>query len=120
MLGRERLDDKYDDLIENGYRYDGGYSNNLDDNYGNNSLATDDNSSTTKSRITEQQALQVVLKNLNVTQDKIYDLDFDLEYKARYNTLVYEVSFDYNNYEYEYYLDAYTGKILDSLKSRDF
>ncbi len=123
LVAYENLDDKYDDLAEDAYKYGGRYSTDLDDDFVNDpgtGTGEDNPSTTPNSRITQQQALQVALKNLNVTQDKIYDLDYDLEYKARYSTLVYEVSFDYGNYEYEYYIDAYTGKILDSFKERDF
>ncbi len=80
---------------------------------------TSTNNSSSSKYISRDKALQTALNSLNVSKNSIYDLDIELENKARYQKVVYEVSFDYNNYEYEYYIDATSGKILDSFKSRD-
>ena len=80
---------------------------------------TSTNNSSSSKYISRDKALQTALNNLNISKNSIYDLDIELENKVRYKKVVYEVSFDYNNYEYEYYIDATSGKILDSFKSRD-
>ena len=54
---------------------------------------------------------------INVKKNNLRDLDIELEYKVRYGKSVYEISFDYDYLEYEYYLDPESGKILDSFKS---
>lgn len=107
----EKIEDKYDDLVENYYDKDGSFQENNNPN--------NDSNNTNNKYISRDNALEIALKNLNVTEDKIYDLDIEMEYKNRFNTLVYEVSFDYELFEYEYYINAYTGEVLDSLKSRD-
>lgn len=69
--------------------------------------------------ITKDEALNIVLEDLKISKSDLYDLDIELENKSRYDGVVFEVTFDYGNYEYEYYIHAVTGKILDSLKSID-
>lgn len=69
--------------------------------------------------ISRDEALEVVLKDLDVKEKDLKDLDIELESKMRYDNEIYEISFDYKLYEYEYYVDAITGKILDSFQSRD-
>ena len=67
--------------------------------------------------ISKEQALNIVLDNLNITQNDIYDLSIELDYK--YNTTVYDIDFKYNRYEYDYYLDAKTGEIIKSFHEKD-
>ncbi len=100
----EAIEDKYEELEE---RYEYLYENNKSNEQQNEDI----------NFLSQNEALDIVLKNLNITKDKISDLDIELEYKARFSSQVYEISFNYKYLEYEYYLDPVTGKILDSLKS---
>lgn len=72
-----------------------------------------------KEYLSKDEALDVVLKDLNAKKEDLYDLDIEIENKMKYENTIFEISFDYNRYEYEYYVDAVTGKILDSFQSRD-
>ena len=103
----EQLEDRYDEE----YHYNTNYDNNS-----NNNVVDDNNQENTN--ISRDKALQIALDNLKIKQQNVYDLDIELEYKNRYGKMVYEVSFDYNRYEYEYYIDATSGKILDSFIER--
>lgn len=106
----EQLEDRYDEE----YHYNTNYDNNnnvVDENNTNNNQEN-------SNYITRDKALQIALDNLKIKQENVYDLDIELEYKNRYGKMVYEVSFDYNRYEYEYYIDATSGKILDSFIER--
>ncbi len=112
---KEFIDERYDDL-EDRYEYLLEHSQNNNSNLGNsNDNDTLDNPN--NNYITRDTALENVLKDLKIERNSINDLDIELEYKVRYGTTVYEVSFDYKYYEYEYYVDPTTGKILDSFKS---
>ena len=108
----EQLEDRYDEE----YHYNTNYNNNS-----NNNVVDDNNNNNNQENsnyITRDKALQIALDNLKIKQQNVYDLDIELEYKNRYGKMVYEVSFDYNRYEYEYYIDATSGKILDSFIER--
>ena len=48
---------------------------------------------------------------------KCLSSDIELDYK--YGKKVYEVSFDYQYHEYEYYIDASNGDIVHFFKERD-
>ena len=102
---KEFIEDKYDDL-EDRYEY-------LQSN-SNNSLEEDN---LDKKIITKEDALNIVLEDLKISKNDIRDLDIELEYKIKYEKTIYEISFDYNYFEYEYYLEPSNGKILDSFKS---
>ncbi len=97
----DNLEDKYEDRYDNELNVDNPTNKN-EDNY-----------------ISKDRALEIVLNDLKITKNDIYDLDIEFENKHRYDGIVIEISFDYNRYEYEYYLDATNGNILDSFKSRD-
>lgn len=71
----------------------------------------------TKDYISHQEAINIALKNIGLKQSQVRDLDCELDY--RYNDTVYEVTFDYEYHEYEYYINAKTGKIIHSFKERD-
>ena len=67
--------------------------------------------------ISKQDALNVALKDINVKQEYIYDLDIELDYK--YGQNVYEIDFNYGQYEYEYYVSVKDGKIIKAFRERD-
>lgn len=67
--------------------------------------------------ISKEQALQIALDNIGLKQSDIYDLSIERDYK--YGETVYEIDFDYQQYEYEFYIHAKTGEIIHSFKERD-
>ena len=69
------------------------------------------------SYISSSDALSIVLKDLNINKNDIYDLSNELEYK--FGKTVYDIDFNYNRFEYEYYVDAITGEIVKSFKEYD-
>ena len=101
IIKYEHLEDHYDHL-EDMYNYQINNNTELNNNY-----------------ISRDEALNIALNDLKATRNEVYDVDLELEYKARYQTLVYEISFNNKNYEYEYFIDATSGKILDYYKSWD-
>ncbi len=67
--------------------------------------------------IGSNKALSIALEKLNIKESDIHDIDVELDYK--YSKDVYEVNFNYNKEEYEFYIDAESGKIIHSFKERD-
>ena len=113
----EQLEDRYDEEYHYNTNYDNNSNNNVVDENDNNN--TNNNQENTN-YITRDKALQIALDNLKIKQQNVYDLDIELEYKNRYSKMVYEVSFDYDRYEYEYYINAKNGEIVKSFKERDY
>ncbi len=67
--------------------------------------------------ISKDNALKIALDDVKLTQSDIRDIDIELDYK--YGQTVYEITFDYQQYEYEYYIDARNGDIVKSFKEID-
>lgn len=67
--------------------------------------------------ITKEEAIDIALKDIGLTKNDVYDLEVELERK--YNDDVYEVNFDYNYLDYEYYINAKDGHIIKSFSERD-
>ena len=67
--------------------------------------------------IGSETAKSIALENAGLSSANVRD--FEVELDQRLNSVVYEVSFDADYYEYEYEIDAYSGKILYSQKKRD-
>ena len=85
----------------------------------NNSLDNNPSSSNASDNyISSQAALDTALAHLGTSQSSVRDIDVDLEYKL--GQVIYEVNFNLNQYEYEYYIDATTGEILKSFKELDY
>ena len=82
-----------------------------------NITTTNDNNSSNQNYISRENALKVALDDAKINQNDIRDIDVELDYK--YNQTVYEVTFDYQQYEYEYYINAENGSIVKSFKERD-
>jgi len=72
---------------------------------------------TTKKKIGVAAAKSAAFKHANVKASEAWDVDVDLD--TENGKLVYEVSFDAGGYEYDYDIDAYTGKVLRSEKEKD-
>lgn len=70
-----------------------------------------------KDYIGEAKAKEIALKDANVTESNIYELDIEIDYEM--NTLSYEVEFKSENFEYNYDIHAKTGEILHSSKEKD-
>ena len=101
VFSYNHLENKYDNL-EDMYNYQINHNENLNSEY-----------------INRDRAIAIALDDLNLKRNDAYDLDIELEYKSRYEKAVYEISFNNNHYEYEYFIDATSGKILDYYKSWD-
>lgn len=65
--------------------------------------------------ISRSKAQELALKHAGVTNAR----DLDAELDREKGQLIWEVDFEAGGYDYEYELDAYTGKILRSHKERD-
>ena len=62
-------------------------------------------------------AKEIALAHAQVVAADVWDLEAELEVEK--GALVYEVSFDYGNYEYDYHIDAQSGEIVKSKKKED-
>ncbi len=91
--------------------------NNIDDMEDNQVPSKTPNDAGDEQYIGQQKALNVVLKSLKLTSKDIYDLDIELDYK--FGKTVYDLDFKYQHYEYEYYVEATTGKIVKSFRELD-
>lgn len=69
--------------------------------------------------ISKDKALSIALKNANLNKSDIIDIEIDYNYEDDYNKYIYEISFKNNKYEYDYEIDAKTGKILKKDKELD-
>lgn len=68
-------------------------------------------------KITLDEAKRIAFEDAGVNEEDVYGLetDVDLEGNRRY----YEIDFKSGNYEYEYEIDAESGKILKKNRERD-
>ncbi len=68
-------------------------------------------------KITLDEAKRIAFEDAGVNEEDVYGLetDVDLEGNRRY----YEIDFKADGYEYEYDIDAQSGKILKKEKERD-
>lgn len=74
-------------------------------------------STSTSSNITRAKAKSIALAHAGVSASKIRDYDIELDtYRG---TKVYEIDFESGRYEYEYKINAQTGKIVFVEKDRD-
>ena len=71
----------------------------------------------TSNYITIEKALALALEGAGLARENVWDIDVELEKK--FGQIVYEVSFDAGQYEYEYYINAETGEIIKSFKEID-
>ena len=71
----------------------------------------------TKDYITKDKAIDIALKHAGLKKNAVYELDAELDYK--YGQKVYEVDFEYKEHDYEYFINAESGKIVKSFKELD-
>ena len=64
----------------------------------------------TKEYIGKEEAKNIAFKHANVSESSSRDLKIELDRDD--GRMIYEIEFDYNNMEYEYEIDAYTGEII--------
>ena len=100
------------DLYE--YNNNSNYNSNYDSSNDDNNFSNDTNN---ENYISHEKALEIALNNVKLNQKDVYNIDIELDYK--YNQIVYEVNFDYQQFEYEYYINAESGNIIKSFRERD-
>ncbi len=74
-------------------------------------------SKTSTSYIGEQKAKEIALNHAGVSENDARELEAELDREN--GTVIYEISFDSNGYEYDYEINALTGEIIHSDKERD-
>ena len=67
--------------------------------------------------LTRDEAIEIALKDAGLTKNQIHDLDAELDHDN--GILHYDVDFEKDNKDYDYEIDAASGKILRSEKERD-
>jgi len=75
------------------------------------------NTATNNAKITAEQAKQTALKDANLSESDVTGLK--VEFENDNGTQKYEVDFSANGIEYDYDIDADTGKIISSDKDND-
>lgn len=74
-------------------------------------------SATGKKKIGVTAAKNAAFQHAGIKASDAWDVEVDLD--TENGKLVYEVSFDAGGYDYDYEIDAYSGKVLRSEKERD-
>ena len=72
---------------------------------------------TTKTKKTVAQVKKIALDHAKVKESAARDLEIELDKEGA--KVYYEVTFESGGYDYEYEIDAYSGKILHSEKEKD-
>ncbi len=108
ILGIVLFKNKDNNVIDNN---NSNYQDSIEDNDNQN------NSTDNQNYIGKDQAISIALKNIKLTKNDVYDLECELD--NEFNQVVYEVTFNYKNLEYEYYINAESGKIIHSFKELD-
>ena len=67
--------------------------------------------------IDAEEAKSIAINHAGVDEDGIYDFSCKLDHE--HGTLVYEIEFKANKYEYDYEVNAISGKIIKSEKEYD-
>lgn len=65
-------------------------------------------------RITKEQAKKIALDDAGVAAADVYDFEIELDNEK--SVLCYDISFEYNNRDYDYDIDAKTGEIISADK----
>jgi len=78
---------------------------------------TNSSSSSTTKQLTKAEAKAIALKHAGLKESEVRDLDVELDRDD--GTVHYDVDFEKDGFEYDYEIDANTGKILKSRKERD-
>ncbi len=97
-------------IIYTDFKY---FTNSIIDNNNSNTNSSTNNENASNSNtttITMDEARDIALNHASTNINSITHLRTERDYEN--NTLVYEVDFIYNNYEYDYKIDAATGTII--------
>ena len=86
------------------------YEKDEDDDYKASNKSQTTSQTSTKTYIGEEKALEVALNHAGVKKSEIKNLEIELDEDD--GKWIYEVEFDVNQWEYDYEIDAFTGKIL--------
>jgi uncharacterized membrane protein YkoI len=95
------------------------YASSNQQNSSNGQNSSDNNSSilTETTKISKDEAKKIAFNDANVKENEIRDLDVELDH---YNGKAsYEISFEKDNIDYDYEIDATTGKILERKKDKE-
>lgn len=79
--------------------------------------ATTSASTTDSKQLSKTEARDIALKHAGLKASEVRDLEVELDRDD--GTLHYDVDFEKDGYDYDYEIDATTGKILKSRKERD-
>ena len=101
--------DRDDDYRANSSQNDAAANSNQDNSAANNSA--------NQKKISSSEAKSIAFKHAGVSSSNVRDLSCELDKEN--GKLIYEVDFDCSGYEYEYDIDAVSGKILKNQKDRD-
>ena len=66
-----------------------------------------------KEKIGKDAALEIALKDAKLTLEQVSDIDIELE-RSLFHSARYEIDFESGRTEYEYKINAYTGKIISA------
>ena len=81
-------------------------------------VTTEPTTTTQKTQqISRDEAKKIALKHAGLTASQVIDLEVELDRDD--GKLHYDVDFEADGYDYDYEIDAATGKILKSEKERD-
>ena len=82
-------------------------------------LPSDDNPTSQESKefITKEKAKEIALSDAGVKESQIRDYEIELDREQ--GTYYYEISFDADGFEYEYDIDAKSGKIARNYKEKE-
>ena len=73
--------------------------------------------SSSSSLISKSKAIDIALKHAGLKKSQVRELECELDREN--GVQVYEVSFDYGKYDYDYEINAVSGKIIFSEKEKD-
>lgn len=80
-------------------------------------IKDDDKKMNLMAGITAKEATEAALKHAKLQESQVSDIDVDLDRDN--GKLIYEVDFNSGNTEYDYDIDAETGKVISADKSKD-
>lgn len=66
-----------------------------------------------KEKIGKDAAFEIALKDAKLTLEQVSDIDIELE-RSLFHSARYEIDFESGRTEYEYRINAYTGKIISA------
>ncbi len=68
-------------------------------------------------KITREKAIEIALEKAKLKETDVRDLEAELDYER--DLLVWDVDFDYKNFDYAYEINANTGDIVTEKTERD-